>query len=91
MTFRGTVTSIAVATEGMAAGSSAAPATSSAKAGGTAVPVTFLVTTEIDNHLLLLKPGMTGQAKIICGKRNLFDLATRQIARTFNVALWSWW
>jgi putative peptide zinc metalloprotease protein len=92
MIFHGTVTSIAVATEGMAGGDLTAPVTASAGAtSGDASSKTFLVTTEIDNHQLLLKPGMTGQAKIICGKQNLFDLATRQIARTFNVALWSWW
>jgi len=94
MTFHGEVTSIAIATPGISSSSSADPATSAtAVTGGSiaATPKTFLVTTEIDNRSLLLKPGMTGQAKIICGRRHLFELAARQIARTFNVTLWSWW
>ena len=94
MTFHGEVTSIAIATPGISSSSSADPATSvTAVTGGSiaGTPKTFLVTTEIDNRSLLLKPGMTGQAKIICGRRHLFELAARQIARTFNVTLWSWW
>jgi multidrug resistance efflux pump len=49
------------------------------------------VTTEIDNPDLLLKPEMTGNAKIICGKRPVFDLVTRRLARYIRVEFWSWW
>jgi multidrug resistance efflux pump len=52
---------------------------------------TVLVTTEIDNSSLLLKPGMTGQAKIYCGKQRLIELASRRLSRTVKVEFWSWW
>jgi hypothetical protein len=50
-----------------------------------------LVTTRIDNASLLLKPEMTGNAKIYCGKRRIFDIVTRRIARYIRVEFWSWW
>ncbi len=49
-----------------------------------------MVTTEIDNPALLLKPEMTGQAKIVCGRRGLWQLITRRIVRTVKVEFWSW-
>ena len=52
---------------------------------------TIVVTTQIDNQSLLLKPEMTGQAKIFCGPRRVWDLVTRRVARTFKVEFWSWW
>ena len=52
---------------------------------------TILVTTEIDNGEGLLKPGMTGMAKISCGQRRIIDLITRRLSRTFRVEFWSWW
>ncbi|MFQ5657068.1 MAG: efflux RND transporter periplasmic adaptor subunit [Candidatus Methylomirabilales bacterium] len=52
---------------------------------------TILVATEIDNASLLLKPEMTGNAKIFCGKRRLFDLMTRRLVRFIRVEFWSWW
>ena len=52
---------------------------------------TILVTTQIDNHSLLLKPEMTGQAKILCGRRRALDLVTRRLAHTVKVEFWSWW
>ncbi len=52
---------------------------------------TILVTTEIDNASLLLKPEMTGNAKIFCGKRRIFDLMTRRLVRYIRVEFWSWW
>lgn len=52
---------------------------------------TILVTTEIDNHALLLKPEMTGNAKIYCGQRRIFDLITRRLVRYIRVEFWSWW
>ena len=52
---------------------------------------TILVTTQIDNHSLLLKPEMTGQAKILCGERRALDLVTRRFAHSVKVEFWSWW
>jgi multidrug efflux pump subunit AcrA (membrane-fusion protein) len=49
------------------------------------------VTTVIDNPDLLLKPEMTGNAKIYCGERRIFDLVTRRLARYLRVEVWSWW
>ncbi len=52
---------------------------------------TILVTTEIDNASRLLKPQMTGNAKILCGKRRILDLMTRRFTRYIRVEFWSWW
>jgi multidrug resistance efflux pump len=52
---------------------------------------TVLVTTELRNPSLLLKPEMTGNAKIFCGQRPIFDLMTRRLARYIRVEFWSWW
>jgi len=52
---------------------------------------TVLVTTRLDNTSYLLKPEMTGKAKIYCGRRSIFDLITRRLARTVRVEFWSWW
>jgi len=52
---------------------------------------TLIVLTELDNPSMLLKPDMTGNAKIFCGPRTLFDIVTRRIARYFRVEFWSWW
>jgi len=57
--------------------------------GQSAKPI--LITTEIDNDAGLLKPGMTGMAKIYCGERRMIDLLTRRLSRTFRVEFWSWW
>jgi multidrug resistance efflux pump len=54
-------------------------------------PRTILVGTELENTSLLLKPEMTGNAKILCGKRRIFDLLTRRLARYIRVEFWSWW
>ena len=51
----------------------------------------FRVMTEIDNPDRLLRPEMTGMAKISCGPRPLFDLVTRRLARYVRVEFWSWW
>jgi len=40
---------------------------------------------------LLLKPEMTGQAKIFCGQRRVLDLVTRRAVQTLKVDFWSWW
>lgn len=80
--FHGVVKSIGMATQGSAEGTGA---------GASLAGRTVLVTTEIDNRSLLLKPGMTGQAKIYCGEQRLYELATRRISRTVKVEFWSWW
>ena len=96
MTFYGKVTAIATAAQV----SSSSTASAIAQAQGTApatltrsavAPKTVTITTEIDNSSLLLKPEMTGQAKIFCGERRLLDIMTRRLARTVKVEFWSWW
>jgi len=52
---------------------------------------TVLVTTRLDNSAGLLKPEMTGNAKIYCGEQRLLDLVTRRFVRYFRVEFWSWW
>ena len=52
---------------------------------------TIIVTTQIENPALLLKPEMTGQAKILCGRKRALDLVTRRIAHAVKVEFWSWW
>jgi multidrug resistance efflux pump len=52
---------------------------------------TISVTTELENSSLLLKPEMTGTAKIYCGKRQILDLMTRRLTRYFKVEFWSYW
>jgi hypothetical protein len=39
----------------------------------------------------MLKPQMTGKAKIYCGERTILDLMTRRLSRTLRVEFWSWW
>lgn len=51
----------------------------------------FRVTTAIANADLLLRPDMTGTAKIYCGQRRLFDVISRRFARYMRVEFWSWW
>jgi multidrug resistance efflux pump len=52
---------------------------------------TILVTTRLENASLLLKPEMSGNAKVFSGKRSLLDLLTRRLARYVRVEFWSWW
>ena len=93
--FPGKVTRIATAVQG--ATGSASTSASRAGLGGSGLANaakaanTILVTTEIDNGEGLLKPGMTGMAKISCGQRRVIDLITRRLSRTFRVEFWSWW
>lgn len=87
-TFHGTVTSIATSAQG-SAGVTTGPGVFNS---GSADPnKSVIVTTRIDNRSLLLKPEMTGQAKVFCGPRTMADLIARRAALTFRVALWSWW
>jgi putative peptide zinc metalloprotease protein len=52
---------------------------------------TIFVTTVLPNESHLLKPEMTGTAKIYCGRRSIFHLLTRRLARYIRVEFWSWW
>ena len=93
--FHGTVTAVATEVAPMTSssqstsGSSSSSTTTVSTSGGPSRA--FVVTTQIDNHDLLLKPGMTGQGKIYAGDRRIIGLITRRLARTFKVEFWSWW
>jgi len=93
--FHGKVTEIATTAQGAAASSAASstkPGASASSAASAGRPAnTVLVTTEIDNSADLLKPGMTGMAKIYCGERRFIDLVMRRLSLTFRVEFWSWW
>jgi multidrug resistance efflux pump len=52
---------------------------------------TVLVTTQLDNPSLLLKPEMSGMAKIYCGQRRVAELLARRFVRYLRVEFWSWW
>lgn len=49
------------------------------------------VSTEITNQDLLLKPEMTGHAKIQCGDRTVLELLTRRFMRYLKVEFWALW
>jgi len=51
----------------------------------------FLVSSKIENQDSLLRSGMTGNAKIYCGKRSLLYILTRGIIHYIRVEFWSWW
>jgi putative peptide zinc metalloprotease protein len=91
LAFEGTVKAVAATARGESgsSGQASASVTSFSSSGGTGKMV--LVTTEIDNKSFLLKPEMTGQAKIICGKRWFLGLLTRRLTRMVKVEFWSWW
>jgi hypothetical protein len=97
--FQGTITAIATVAQINSSSSSGSIFSSPGQTpSGTATfsranvnPKTVLVTTRIDNSELLLKPEMTGQAKISCGRKRLIDLVARRLSRTIKVEFWSWW
>jgi putative peptide zinc metalloprotease protein len=89
--FHGIVSAIATAADGSAASTAVTAPVGPATGAGTITGKTFAVTTRIENHALLLKPGMTGYAKILGGQRRIASLATRRLARTVKVEFWSWW
>ena len=92
--FRGTVTAVAteVAPTTNSQNTTSTPSSSTTTTSTSGGPSrAFVVTTQIDNHNLLLKPGMTGQGKIYAGDRRIIGLITRRLARTFKVEFWSWW
>jgi multidrug resistance efflux pump len=51
----------------------------------------FLVVTELENSSLLLKPEMTGNAKISAGVRRLYEIVFRRLIHFVRVEFWSWW
>ena len=50
----------------------------------------FWVTAKTSNSDFVLKPGMTGRAKIYCGKRPILSIIIRKMVRWFRVEVWSW-
>jgi putative peptide zinc metalloprotease protein len=52
---------------------------------------TILVMTQLENSSRLLKPEMTGHAKIYAGERRLWRIVTRRVVRYVRVEFWSWW
>jgi putative peptide zinc metalloprotease protein len=91
-TFVGTVTAIGVSAQG---GGDSSPSSTSTGAVSLTHSVssskTILVTTQLDNTSLLLKPEMTGHAKISCGQRGLIDVLKWRLSRVIKVEFWSWW
>lgn len=51
----------------------------------------IVVTANVANSEGLLKPGMTGKAKINCGKKPLYWLILWRLVRYLRVEFWSWW
>jgi multidrug resistance efflux pump len=88
--FHGSIAAIATAAEGMSSNTSEISGSKSPAVAPVAGN-TFSVTTEIENASGLLKPGMTGMAKITVGDRRIRDVIARRLARTFKVEVWSWW
>ena len=66
-------------------------ATTATKAENGQSSRTLLVTTQIENEGFLLKPEMTGNAKIYCEERRIIDLITRRLVNYIRVEFWSWW
>lgn len=94
--FFGTVTEIGTTTEGATSLPTSAVTTSQSAASSLlsaadTPTANIVVTTRIENHNHLLKPGMTGIAKVYCGRRHILDLLMRQLSRTVRVEFWSWW
>ena len=54
-------------------------------------PRTVRVTTQLDNRSGLLKPDMTGHAKIYSHQQRLIQLISRRLVRFVKVEFWSWW
>jgi multidrug resistance efflux pump len=88
--FHGTVVSIGTSATGTTSQPAEAPPATTTTSRG--VPGgAFTVTTRIQNRSLLLRPGMTGQAKILGRRASVAALIERRLARTFKVEIWSWW
>jgi len=83
-TFHGVVTAIATSAD-------AGPAPTESASAAARSPRSILVITEIDNDSLLLKPGMSGEAKVYGDRLRILDVVLRRLALTLKVNLWSWW
>ena len=51
----------------------------------------FVVTAKAPNTLGIMKPGMTGRAKIYCCKWPISKILLWRIVRWFRVEAWSWY
>jgi multidrug efflux pump subunit AcrA (membrane-fusion protein) len=51
----------------------------------------FRVRVELDRNNDLLRPEMTGNAKIFSGERSMLQLFTRRVVRYVRVESWAWW
>ena len=51
----------------------------------------FVVVTQLENTGLVFRPEMTGNAKISCGTRRLYENVFRRLIRFVRVEFWSWW
>jgi multidrug resistance efflux pump len=49
------------------------------------------VTIELPNTAGLVKPSMTGYARIECGRRSALEVLLRPLRRFFRLEFWSWW
>jgi multidrug resistance efflux pump len=85
-TFIGTVTAIAPAATGPGA-----PGTPAAMLPPSREGRVVRVTIEVRNEDGLLKPNLTGYARIDSGERNALDVLTRRIRRFVRLEFWSWW
>ncbi len=56
-----------------------------------AEPGTVPVLVRLSNDKKRLMTGMTGKAKITCGRRSALELLTRRLARYIRVEFWSYW
>ena len=65
----------------------AAAAMEPEKARGRIVKATI----ELPNPGGLIKPSMTGYARVQCGKRRALDVLTRGLRRYVRLEFWSWW
>src|SRR5206468_1209372 len=77
-TFYGEVTSIATTATGHPDGNVTLTAVTPSPVDEGGGPRAVLVTSQIGNGSQLLKPEMTGKAKIYCGQRRIIDLMTRR-------------
>ena len=51
----------------------------------------FIVTTNLENPDLSLRSEMSGNAKIYCGERRLYEIVSRRFVRYLRTEFWSWW
>jgi multidrug resistance efflux pump len=89
--FRGEVSFIATSAQGSSGARTASTGAASIPHAGNDEGRSMLVTTRMANPDRLLKPEMTGQAKILCGERRIVELIERRVKHTLKVEFWSWW